>query len=97
MHVCDEDSVWAPTAAASWLGALMQPTAVPASSLPSVPRLVCLPPQLAAPPSSRHCCCFHLFGAQVENIRGFCPGSQLGQRVQSFEELMGRTMNFKAG
>ncbi|KAI7838589.1 hypothetical protein COHA_007660 [Chlorella ohadii] len=32
---------------------------------------------------------------EVENIRGFCPGSQLGQRVQSFEELMGRTMNFK--
>ena len=32
---------------------------------------------------------------EVENIRGFCPGSQLGQRVQSFDELVGRTMTFK--
>lgn len=34
---------------------------------------------------------------EVENIRGFCPGSQLGQRVQTFEELVGRTMAFKVG
>lgn len=32
---------------------------------------------------------------EVENIRGFCPGSQLGQRVQTFDELVGKTMNFK--
>jgi small subunit ribosomal protein S1 len=33
--------------------------------------------------------------ADVENIRGFCPGSQLGQRVAMFEELMGHEMEFK--
>ena len=32
---------------------------------------------------------------EVECIRGFCPGSQLGQRVQTFEELLDRTMAFK--
>ncbi|PSC75243.1 30S ribosomal chloroplastic [Micractinium conductrix] len=32
---------------------------------------------------------------EVENIRGFCPGSQLGQRVATFEELLGRVMPFK--
>jgi len=32
---------------------------------------------------------------EVENIRGFCPGSQLGQRVATFEELVGRSMLFK--
>jgi hypothetical protein len=32
---------------------------------------------------------------EMENIRGFCPGSQLGQRVQTFEELMERRMSFK--
>lgn len=31
----------------------------------------------------------------VENVRGFCPGSQLAQRVATFEELMGREMDFK--
>jgi ribosomal protein S1 len=34
---------------------------------------------------------------EVENIRGFCPGSQLGQRVASFDELIGRTMTYKVG
>lgn len=32
---------------------------------------------------------------EVENIRGFCPGSQLGMRVASFEELLDREMDFK--
>ncbi|KAL4441481.1 hypothetical protein ABPG77_001985 [Micractinium sp. CCAP 211/92] len=32
---------------------------------------------------------------EVENIRGFCPGSQLGQRVATFDELVGRNMLFK--
>lgn len=50
----------------------------------------CLPAHPRAPPASAR-----LPLSQVENIRGFCPGSQLGQRVQSFEELMGRKMNFK--
>lgn len=31
----------------------------------------------------------------VENTRGFCPGSQLAQRVTTFEELMGKEMEFK--
>ncbi|KAI3426993.1 hypothetical protein D9Q98_006937 [Chlorella vulgaris] len=31
----------------------------------------------------------------IENIRGFCPGSQLGKRVVEFEELMNLKMNFK--
>jgi hypothetical protein len=33
----------------------------------------------------------------IENIRGFCPGSQLGKRVVEFEELMNLKMNFKVG
>lgn len=33
--------------------------------------------------------------AEVENVRGFCPGSQLGFRVQSFEELLGKEINVK--
>ena len=32
---------------------------------------------------------------EVESIRGFCPGSQLGQRVATFEELLDRKMLFK--
>lgn len=31
----------------------------------------------------------------LENIRGFCPGSQLARRVQSFDELIGQEMDFK--
>ena len=31
----------------------------------------------------------------VENIRGFCPGSQLARRVVTFDELLGREMDFK--
>lgn len=31
----------------------------------------------------------------VENIRGFCPGSQLAQRVISFDELLGKELEFK--
>jgi len=31
----------------------------------------------------------------IEGIRGFCPGSQLGQRVATFEELMGHEMQFR--
>lgn len=31
----------------------------------------------------------------VENIRGFCPGSQLGQRVVTFDELLGKELEFK--
>ena len=42
-------------------------------------------PAAAAPPPS----------PQVEGIRGFCPGSQLGFRVATFEELLGREMQFK--
>ena len=34
---------------------------------------------------------------EVESIRGFCPGSQLGQRVATFEELLDRKMLFKVG
>jgi small subunit ribosomal protein S1 len=33
--------------------------------------------------------------AEVENIRGFCPGSQLAQRVTTFEELLGKELTFK--
>lgn len=33
--------------------------------------------------------------ADIENIRGFCPGSQLGSRVSTFEELIGKEMDFK--
>ena len=33
--------------------------------------------------------------AEVENVRGFCPGSQLGFRVQTFEELMGKAITVK--
>ncbi|GAB4818527.1 hypothetical protein N2152v2_005573 [Parachlorella kessleri] len=32
---------------------------------------------------------------RVENIPGFCPGSQLGFRVQTFEELLGKEMSVK--
>lgn len=31
----------------------------------------------------------------VENIRGFCPGSQLARRVVTFDELLGKEMEFK--
>ncbi|KAL4537960.1 hypothetical protein Ndes2526B_g04187 [Nannochloris sp. 'desiccata'] len=31
----------------------------------------------------------------IENIRGFCPGSQLARRVATFEELLGKEMDFK--
>lgn len=31
----------------------------------------------------------------VESIRGFCPGSQLARRVASFDELMGKELDFK--
>jgi small subunit ribosomal protein S1 len=31
----------------------------------------------------------------VENVRGFCPGSQLARRVQTFDELLGKEMEFK--
>lgn len=32
---------------------------------------------------------------ECENIRGFCPGSQLPRRVASFEELMDEQLSFK--
>eukprot|EP00887_Chlorella_sp_A99_P001165 scaffold14.g1165.t1 len=32
---------------------------------------------------------------EAEGIRGFCPGSQIGFRVGTFEELMGKEMQFK--
>jgi len=31
----------------------------------------------------------------IENIRAFCPGSQLARRVATFEELLGKEMDFK--
>ncbi len=31
----------------------------------------------------------------VENIRGFCPGSQLARRVATFDELLGKDLEFK--
>ena len=31
----------------------------------------------------------------VENVRGFCPGSQLARRVVTFEELLDKEMDFK--
>lgn len=33
--------------------------------------------------------------ADVEHVRGFCPGSQLGFRVAAFEELVGKALDFK--
>ncbi len=32
---------------------------------------------------------------EMECIRGFCPGSQLGRRVETFEELLDKKMSFK--
>lgn len=32
---------------------------------------------------------------EVENVRGFCPGSQLGFRVQTFDELIGKDLTVK--
>jgi small subunit ribosomal protein S1 len=31
----------------------------------------------------------------IEGVRGFCPGSQLGQRVVTFDELLEKEMQFK--